>query len=58
MLCVLETGDTEMTKTQFISTRIATLVAEGHTVREAIDAVLGAGAYDKLASDVWEAAQK
>lgn len=41
-----------MTKT--ISLRILTLVQEGFSVRDAFDAVLGAGAYEKLASDVYD----
>jgi hypothetical protein len=41
-----------MTKTQAISQMILSRIAEGMTLREAFDAVLGQGAYDKLASDL------
>lgn len=47
-----------MTKTQIISARLVTLVDKGMTIREAFDLVLGAGAYEKLAGEIWEAAQK
>lgn len=46
-----------MTKTQAISLKIAALVAEGATIEAAFDAILGAGAYEKLAGEIWEAAQ-
>jgi hypothetical protein len=41
-----------MNKTQAISQMILSRIAEGMTLREAFDAVLGQGAYDKLASDL------
>jgi hypothetical protein len=41
-----------MTKTQAISQMILSRIAEGMTLREAFDAVLGQGAYDKLAFDL------
>lgn len=44
-----------MTKQQIISARILKLVAEGHDIRAAMDAVLGAGSFEKLAGDLWEA---
>lgn len=44
-----------MTKQQIISARIATLIANGHSVPAAVDAVLGAGTYAKIAADVWSA---
>jgi len=43
--------------TKEISARLITLIASGLTVKQAIDQVLGEGTYDKLASDIWEAAQ-
>jgi len=42
----------DVTKTQAISHMILSRIAEGMTLREAFDAVLGQGAYDKLASDL------
>lgn len=42
-----------MTKQQAISAKIATLVAQGMDISEALDAVCGAGTYEKLASDVY-----
>lgn len=44
-----------MTITTKISSRIAFLVKSGMSVPEAFDAVLGAGAYVKLASDLHDA---
>lgn len=44
-----------MTKNQIISARILAQVAAGLSVRDAIDAVLGAGTYEQLADDLWEA---
>lgn len=41
--------------TQTISARILFLVQSGKTLPEAVDAVLGAGTYAKLAGDVFEA---
>lgn len=46
-----------MTKTQAISAAIAAKVEAGLTVRQAFDAVLGAGAWERLAGEVWEALQ-
>ena len=43
-----------MTKTQAISAMILAKVAEGMTVREAIDAVIGAGTSEKLIGDLYE----
>jgi len=40
-----------------ISRRIAVKVAEGMSVRDAIDAVLGAGTFAALASDLYDALQ-
>jgi len=56
--CIIGTskqGSKQMTKE--ISARLITLIASGLTVKQAIDQVLGEGTYDKLASDIWEAAQ-
>lgn len=44
-----------MNTNAIISARILTLVAEGFTLRAAVDEVLGAGTYDKVASDVYDA---
>ena len=38
-----------------ISARILALVATGHTIRAAFDAVLGAGAYSKMAGEIYDA---
>jgi len=43
-----------MTKQQAISTLILNEVANGKTIREAFEAILGAGTYEALAADVWE----
>ena len=42
-----------MTTNQTISARILVLVATGMTLREAIDAVLGAGTFERLAREVY-----
>lgn len=44
-----------MTMTQKISARILVLVAAGMTPREAFDAVLGAGAFEKMAGEIYDA---
>jgi len=44
-----------MTTQQIISARILALKNSGMSLREAFDAVLGAGAYDKLAGEVYDA---
>ena len=46
-----------MTKSQAISALILARVANGETLKQAFDAVLGAGAYDRLAGEVWESLQ-
>lgn len=46
-----------MTKQQAISALILSQVANGKTIQEAFDAVIGAGAYERLAGEVWEALQ-
>ena len=43
-----------MNKNQIISARILVLVAGGMTVAAAVDAVLGAGTFAAMASDVYE----
>ena len=43
-----------MTKTQAISVMILEKVAAGMTVREALDAVLGTGRFEQLASDIYD----
>lgn len=45
-----------MTKTQAISAMILTKIEAGMSTREAFDAVLGAGRFEQLAGDIWEAA--
>jgi hypothetical protein len=45
-----------MTKTQAISAMILNKIAEGMAPREAFDAVLGAGRFEQLAGEIWEAA--
>lgn len=47
-----------MTKTQYISAAILAQVAAGKSVKEAIDAVLGAGRFDALASDLYDTLRK
>lgn len=44
-----------MTKTQAISAMILSKIEAGMTAREAFDAVLGAGRFEQLAGDLWEA---
>ena len=46
-----------MTKQQAISALILTEVANGKSIQEAFDAVIGEGAYQRLADEVWEALQ-
>ena len=46
-----------MTKQQAISALILAKVAQGKTIQEAFDAVIGEGAYKRLAGEVWEALQ-
>jgi hypothetical protein len=43
-----------MTKNEAISVMILSKVAAGMTVREAFDAVLGAGRFEQLASDIYD----
>jgi hypothetical protein len=45
-------------KNAAISRMILTKVAEGMTLAAAIDAVLGAGRYDSIVSDVYETLRK
>jgi hypothetical protein len=46
-----------MAKTQAISALILKALAEGAALPDAVDAVLGAGTYQRLAGEVWEALQ-
>jgi hypothetical protein len=46
-----------MTKTQQISLAILTKINAGMSVKDAINAVLGEGTFEQIASDIWEAAQ-
>ncbi len=46
-----------MTKTQAISALILAEVVQGKTVQQAFDTVIGPGAYERLAGEVWEALQ-
>ncbi len=41
-----------------ISLRILALVATGKTIPEAMDAVLGAGAFEQIAGDVYDGLRK
>lgn len=43
-----------MTKTQAISALILAQVAQGKSIQEAFDAVIGEGAYKQLADNLWE----
>lgn len=45
----------EAIKNAAISARILALMSEGQTLRQAFDAVLGEGAYTKLAGEVYDA---
>jgi hypothetical protein len=47
--------ESKMNMTAKISARIAALLAEGASTRDAIDSVLGGGTFDKLASDLYDA---
>jgi hypothetical protein len=42
-------------KNAAISDRILNLIADGKSVPESIDSVLGEGTYKRLADDLWEA---
>lgn len=44
-----------MTKTQAISALIINRIAQGQSAQEAFDAVIGAGAYERLAVEIAEA---
>lgn len=44
-----------MTKTQAISAMILAEVAKGASVREALNAVCGAGSFERLAGDLYDA---
>jgi hypothetical protein len=46
-----------MTKNQAISALILAEVAQGKTIQQAFDAVIGEGAYEQLAGEIWEALQ-
>jgi hypothetical protein len=48
---------TGCTKNEAITAVIRTLIDAGIPVRAAFDAVLGAGSYEALAGEVWEALQ-
>lgn len=47
-----------MAKNESITIRIAALLVQGMEVREAYEAVLGEGSWEKMAGEIWEAAQK
>lgn len=47
-----------MTITQKISAAILARIAAGQSVRQAFDAVLGAGAFDRLAGSLWDEFRK
>ena len=44
----------QITKNAAISANILAMCAEGATLRDAVDAVLGAGTYDQIAGDIYE----
>ncbi len=46
---------TTTSKTQTISARILAMVAAGHSLQASVDAILGAGTYERLAGDVYDA---
>jgi hypothetical protein len=46
-----------MSKTQAISALILARVAEGDTIKEAFEAVIGPGSFEQLVGEVWEAMQ-
>lgn len=48
----------EMTKQQAISLMILENVTNGMSLEEAFDAVLGAGAFEKLAGEIYEELRK
>ena len=45
---------TRIEKNAAISLAILTLIEWGVPGRDAVDAVLGAGTFEKIASDIWE----
>lgn len=46
-----------MTKNQAISALILVHIANGKTIQQAFDAVIGEGAHERLAGEIWEALQ-
>lgn len=44
----------ELTPSQVISAKILFLKSEGYSTREAVDAVLGLGTYDRIAGEVYD----
>jgi hypothetical protein len=48
-------GRKKMTTNQKISLAIISKIQGGMTVEQAVDAVLGAGSFKKIAEDVWTA---
>lgn len=51
---VHQQGRHEMPKQAIISAKILKLVAEGINLRDAFDAVLGQGAFEKLAGEIYD----
>jgi type II secretory pathway component PulF len=51
-------GEIPMNKNAEISKRIMNLINSGVSIRDAINTVLGAGAYEKMAGDIWETMRK
>ncbi len=47
--------NTTISKNQLISLRILALRAQGKDIREAMNSVLGAGAFEKLAEEIYDA---
>lgn len=49
------TNETQARKHSVISARILALRADGYTTQAAVDEVLGAGTYEKLVGDLYDA---
>ena len=50
----MKTNATSNEKNKIISARILAKVAEGMTIRQAVDFVLGAGVFEKLANEIYD----
>lgn len=49
---------TREAKNATLSARILALVAEGYSVRDAVDCVLGGGTFERVAGEVYDALQR